>query len=177
MSIALIMVWLRNLKSLLYLTIYSNQIWLGMCILFLVVVKLFEYSIVSNLFRSCIKKDIPSGSKVENLEVEDDPDIKDNGPQIISTIYRLSRYRHKHFSMPLIIPLIYFSVCLIVLIIPIIYDINRLLYTFIFFGTAIPFYFMFVWPNNLPNWVKLANLKVMIVFQKLFFALPDELKS
>ena len=177
MLLALIMVWLRNLKSLLYLTIYSNQIWLGMCILFLVVVKLFEYSIVSKLFRSCIKKDVPSGSKVENLEVEDDLDVKENGPQIISTIYRLSRYRHKHFSMPLIIPLIYFSVCLIVLIIPIIYDINRLLYTFIFFGTAIPFYFMFVWPNNLPNWIKLANLKVMIMFQKLFFALPDELKS
>ena len=148
-----------------------------MCILFLVVVKLFEYSIVSNLFRSCNKKDVPSGTKVDNLELEDDRDVKDNGTQIIDTIHRLSQDRHNHFSMPLIIPLIYFSVCLIVLVIPIIYDINRLLYTFIFFGTALPFYFMFVWPNNLPNWVKFANLKVLIMFQKLFLALPDELKS
>ena len=148
-----------------------------MCILFLVVVKLFEYSIVSNLFRSCNKKDVPSGSKANNLELEDDRDVKDNGTQIIDTIHRLSQDRHNHFSMPLIIPLIYFSVCLIVLVIPIIYDINRLLYTFIFFGTALPFYFMFVWPNDLPNWVKFANLKVLIMFQKLFLALPDELKS
>ena len=174
MLLALIMVWLRNLESLLYFTIYLNQIWLGMCILFLVVVKLFEYPIVSNLFRSCINNNVPSGSKVENTKAKDDGDRNDNSYQIIQTIYKLSQKRYIKFSMPLIIPLIYFSVCLIVLTIPVIYNINRLLYTVIFLSTGIPFYFAFLWPNNLPRWLKLTNSQVMVMFQKLFFALPDE---
>ena len=177
MCLTLTLIWLRNLKSLLYLTTYLNQIWLGMCILFLVVVKLFEYPIISNLFRSFIKKDGQSGSEIENIKDTDDLDEKDGKMvQIIQTICNLSQQKYEKFSMPLIIPLIYFSVCLIVLTIPIIYDINRLLYTFIFLGSGIPFYFVFVWPNNLPNWIKKSNAKVMHLFQRLFFAIPDEIK-
>ena len=178
MCLSLIMVWLRNLKSLLYLTTYLSQIWLGMCILFLVVVKLFQYNIISNLFRSCSKKGIQNDSEDENIKSKDDLDEKDRKMiQIIQTIHKLSQQKYEKFSMPLIIPLIYFSVCLIVLTIPVIYDINRLLYTFIFLGTGIPFYFAFLWPNNLPDWIKLSNAKIMLVFQKLFFAIPDEIKA
>ena len=172
------MIWLRNLEDLLYLTTYITTIWTAMCILLLVIIKLFKYPIISNPF------------KVFNINLVEPNEHKEKSPQncsnmhyrscsenireVIQTIYNLSQTTYT-FSIPLIIPLIYFIVFLIVLAIPLVYDINRLLYTMIFVATGIPIYFVFLWPDKLPNCVRSINVKIMIVAQKIFVALPDEL--
>ena len=185
MSLSLIMIWLRNLENLLYLTQYVTQIWLGMSILLLVIVKLFKYHIVSNLFkviinqkpRNLVESDVKQeDTKQRNPTRKCDLNCYENSTAIIRTIYNLSQKQYT-FSMPFFIPSIYFIVCLVVLTIPIIYDIYRLLYTLIFVATGIPVYFIFIWPKDFPICVKSINAKIMAIAQKVFLALPDKINQ
>ena len=180
--LGLIIVWLGNLKELLYLTTYISTIWLGMSILLLVIIKLFKFPMISNLFISLgnhtptniVEPNEQKSQSSENPTNNPDGSWKDAINEIIQTIYTLSQRTHT-FSIPLLIPVIFYCVCLIVTIIPVVYDINRLLCTIIFVSTGIPIYFVFLWPDELPDSVKSINAKVMTVAQKIFVALPDEL--
>ena len=185
MSLSLIMIWLRNLENLLYLTQYVTQIWLGMSILLLVIVKLFKYHIISNLFnnfinqkpRNLVESDVQQEDKTKRNQISKcDLNCYENTTAIIHTIYNLSQKMYT-FSMPFFMPSIYFIVCLVVLTIPIIYNIYRLLYTLIFVATGIPIYFMFIWPKDLPVCVKSINVKIMAIVQKIFLALPDKINE
>ena len=185
MSLSLIMIWVRNLENLLYLTQYVTQIWLGMSILLLVIVKLFKYHIISNLFkvfinqkpRNVMKYDVEQDEVTQRNKIRKcDLNCYENSTAIIKTIYNLSRKKYT-FCMPFFMPSIYFIVCLVVLTIPIIYDIYRLLYTLIFVATGIPIYFILIWPKHLPVCVRSINAKIMAILQKIFLALPDKINQ
>ena len=72
-------------------------------------------------------------------------------------------------------PLIYFMVCVVVIVTPVIYDIKRVLYTLLFAASGIPVYCLFVMSkNSMPKFVHNFNYQVALTFQKLFVALPNE---
>ena len=176
MLLGLIMIWMKNLKDLLYVTTYVGQISLGMCILLLVIVKSFKlYKVFVRTTSDDALQESNVQSSVPQIQAnKNDNCSKNNSCQMKHAVDELSNKKYL-FSTPLIIPMTYFIVCLTVLTIPIIYDINRILYTMIFVATGIPVYFLFLWPNDLPNVVKAINMRIMIICQKIFVALPDEI--
>ena len=169
------MIWLRNLEDLLYLTTYVTTIWTAMCILLLVIIKLFKYPIVSNPFKvlntNSVEPNEHKDKSAQNCSYRHYRSCSGNIREVIQIIYNLSQTTYT-FSIPLIIPLIYIIVFLIVLAIPFVNDINRLLYTMIFVATGITIYFVFLWPDKLSNFVRSINVKIMIVTQKIFFVCP-----
>ena len=182
MLLGLIIIWIENLKNLLHLITYVNQIWLGMSILLLVIVKLFKFSSIIKPIKALIcQKHRDSTESTSQKDVSQpqntnycDTKCSKNHSDIVQTIHQLSQKRYT-FSMPVILPLIYFAVCLTVLTIPIIYDITRVSYTMIFVATGIPMYFVSLWNDNLPNCIKCFNANIFRSFQKTFLAMPDKI--
>ena len=177
MCLGLIMIWIRDLETLLYLTTYVDNIWVGMCILLLVIVKFLRCSTPKRNKtdpRDSNKANDPIG-QLKTLETGSFS-LSTSICQWYHKIIELGSKKHV-FSVPLFLQLIYLSICGIIILLPIIYTTTRVLYTLIFVLTGIPIYFIVVCPKNLPHYVLFINQKIMIMGQKLFAALPDEINE
>ena len=178
MSLCLIMIWMKNLNDLLYITTYVDLTCLFMCILLLVVVKIFK---LLKLFESRKQPDAVRTSEVPTFTTSEtheqyntQRDCSKHICHMRQTVDRLST-KKTLFSTPLVFPIIYLMVCVVVLVLPVIYDIYSVLYSLIFVATGIPVYFLVLCPDNMPQFVNWVNRKTMIILQKVFLALPDEI--